>query len=224
MKGLELGNFETNKKFLEKIKYEWKNIRILEIGCGNGSMTNYLFQKGANIIGVDINEKYIEKARARFKIQAQNIFQVMEGEKLDFQDKTFDIVISFDVFEHIKNSNKHLQEVRRVLKRNGIYIFGTPNKWTNIPWEIIAHGSLFYWRKYHCSLHTYKQLVRRLSRNGFSCKFINMPVVNDYFENKLIQKLGFLGRFLLKHSNLDRLPISMKSNFYIVAKKLTHRV
>ena len=84
------------------------------------------------------------------------------GDDLPFADQSFDTVLSFDVFEHIPDSDKHLREVRRVLKNGGQYLLQTPNKWTNIPFELLrehrkyGRGPIASYRELmldHCSLH-----------------------------------------------------------------------
>jgi ubiquinone/menaquinone biosynthesis C-methylase UbiE len=191
--------------------------KILEIGCGNGSLTFHLYMKGALVIGTDISEDFIENAKERFPNIPEENFIVMGGDVLNFPDNTFDYVFSFDVLEHIKDTDEHLQEVKRVLKPNGIYGFGTPNKITNIPWEIISSKSLTKWKTYHCSLHTYNQLKRRLRKNGFDYDFINIPIMNDFVKNKLLNKTGVFGEILLKIIDIDKLPSPLRTNFYVIS-------
>ena len=133
-----MGNFESNLIFLEKAGLLTKDKKILEIGSGKGVMVDYLLRHNYNITGTEINDEYINFARKHYGIELKKV----SGEHLDFEDSSFDIVISFDVFEHIPDTDKHLQEVRRVLRPGGCYLLQTPNKWTNIPFEIIKSRSL----------------------------------------------------------------------------------
>ena len=66
----------------------------------------------------------------------------VDGTALPYTTATFDILISFDVFEHIPDSDAHLIEVRRVLRPGGCYLLQTPNKWTNSVFETIRWRSL----------------------------------------------------------------------------------
>ena len=120
------GNFEANVFFIKKTGLLTKDKKILEIGSGNGTMVNYLSKQSYNIIGTEINEEYVSFAKNNFGIKLKKI----SGENIKFKDNSFDSVLSFDVFEHIPNSDKHLQEVKRVLKPKGHYLLQTPNKWT----------------------------------------------------------------------------------------------
>lgn len=208
------GNLEANKDFLRKTKLLNKKQKILEIGSGKGSMVNYLRKKGYNIIGTEISKEFIKESK---EIYGKLSIKQMSGDNLKFKDNSFDVVLSFDVFEHIPDSDKHLQEVKRVLKPEGYYLLQTPNKITNIPWEI-AQTKSFRHKQYHCSLHTLKQLKKRFSKNKFEAKFIDIPITNKFTLSKVKRKLGNLGLFLFKIFNPDKMPSFLKTNFYIIAR------
>ncbi|MFX0022573.1 MAG: class I SAM-dependent methyltransferase, partial [Candidatus Hermodarchaeota archaeon] len=121
---LHRGNTQSNLEFLKKTSLLKHPKKILEIGAGSGYLVNYLKIKGYYVIGCETNEDYIDFAKNHFGL---NLVKVSDS-ILPFDNSFFDIVISFDVFEHISNSDKHLQEIKRVLKPGGYYLLGTPNK------------------------------------------------------------------------------------------------
>jgi SAM-dependent methyltransferase len=130
-------------------------------------------------------------------------------------------VLSFDVFEHIRDSNGHLREVGRVLVPGGRYLLQTPNKWTNTIFETLRWRSFTSWRPDHCALHTLGQLRRRFDRHGFDVRFHDVPVVTDFFRRKIAHYLGAPGLVALKVVNPDRLPMRLRTNFYVEATKRT---
>lgn len=213
-KVINMGNLNSNKEFLKKTKLLNKKQRILEIGSGKGSMVNYLHKKGYNIIGTELNQDFVNESK---EIYGKLPIKQMSGDDLKFKDNSFDIVLSFDVFEHIPNSDKHLQGVKRVLKPNGYYLLQTPNKITNIPWEVLQSKS-FKYKQYHCSLHTLKQLKKRFSKNNFEIEFVEIPITNEFTLSKIKKKLGNLGLFLFKIFNPDKMPKFLKTNFYLTAR------
>lgn len=211
---LHRGNFNSNKLFLEKTRLLRRTHTILEIGSGHGAMIKYLQNKGFNIIGLEINDRYIKSAKKNFGI---NLIK-FNGKTYPFEKNKFDIAMSFDVLEHIPNTEFHLQEVKKILKNEGYYLLGTPNKITNILFEIIKEKSLTRWKKYHCSLCTYWGLKKIFQKNGFEIKFVYVPIINDFFKAKIKKYLGCFGLFLIKIFNPDKFPIFLKTNFYIIAK------
>lgn len=211
------GNFKSNLIFLRETNTLNKNQKILEIGCGLGGLLKYLLDQGYDIRGTEIDTEYLKKSK---ELYGSLPITLVDSEILPFDDHSFDVVISFDVFEHLHDSDNHLKEVSRVLKDKGFYLLQTPNKYTNILFEIIRHKSLTLWMEDHVSLHTYKEVIRRFNKNRYKIDFLNIPVVTDFFMSKLERYTGKIGLYFLKIINPDNLPISFKTNFYIKAQKL----
>lgn len=214
---VNFGNLESNLLFLEKAGLVNENVEILEIGSGVGSLLSYYVGKGYNIQGVEISRKLIDRSKTVF---GELPLHHVDSEILPFDDGSFDIVLSFDVFEHIPDSDSHLSEVRRVLRNNGYYLLQTPNKLTNTVFETIRWKSLTSWREDHCSLHTYWALSDRFRKNGFDVEFYRIPVVTDFFIEKVRRHLGAFGVLLIKLVNPDTLPLMLRTNFYVVARKM----
>ena len=202
---IERSNFEANKAFLESSGLLNGALQILEVGCGAGTMTAYLADRGFTTIGTDVSEVLLRYAR---KAHPECRFEHMRGEVLRFPDDRFDLVVSFDVLEHIPDVEAHVREVRRVLRPGGHYLLQTPNKWTNLPFSIVRDRSLARWKKYHPSLQTKKSLTRMLEGHGFSVQIVRMPVANEFFKEKLIFPLNLV--------DIDKLPI--QTNIYAIAR------
>lgn len=213
---IDRSNFEANIQFLEEIGLLKEDIKILEVGCGAGRLTNYLTHKGFNIIGFDISRSLIEEGDIRYPDAVKFL---ASGDSMPFSNSTFDVVLSFDVLEHIPDVNKHMLEVRRVLKKGGLYLFQTPNKLTNMPFEIIKNRSLTEHKKYHCSLQTFWSLKKLLTSHGFTFTFVKIPIMNEFIELKIEKVFGRVGIWLLRIVDLDKLPRSMRTNFYVCGEK-----
>ena len=209
------GNLKTNLEFLDKIKLIKKDDKILEIGCGIGSVVFELSQAGYDIIGTDISSEAIEYGQKKY---GDIHLDVQPAEALPYKDESFDIVLSFDLFEHIAKIDKHVSEVNRVLCTSGYYLFQTPNKFSNTIFETIYHKSL-KWRRAHPSLHTPGQLKRRLIKHGFEIQFVKMNPVNEFTLNKLRKRFGRLSN-IFKYVNISKLPIFLQPNMYVIAKKI----
>ena len=110
----------------EKLKQDcW----VLEVGSGEGYGTDYLSksEKVREIIGIDVDLDSVKHALEKYGSNKLR-FEHYQGDKIPFQDNSFDVIVSFQVIEHIQDDNNYLLEIHRVLKKNGIYILITPNR------------------------------------------------------------------------------------------------
>ena len=210
----ERGNLQTNLEFLAQTDLLRPEDRILEIGCGIGTVVNDLGSKGHDITGIDISCEAIEYGRKKY---GDIHLEVQAAETLPYEDESFEVVLSFDLFEHIAAIDKHVSEVRRVLRPGGYYLFQTPNRYSNIIYETLWTKSL-QWRQYHPSLHSPGQLRRRMARHGFETRFVKMNPINEFTEKKL-QKLGPLGH-VFRYVDFRRMPLVLQTNLYVIANKI----
>jgi len=99
-----------------------KGKKVLDIGCGFGRFVYYLREKGIDAIGIDISESSIKLAK-------DNNCAVGNAEDLQFENNSFDVVISLGVLHHTPDINKAIQEIWRVLKPDGIVFVVLYNKY-----------------------------------------------------------------------------------------------
>jgi ubiquinone/menaquinone biosynthesis C-methylase UbiE len=214
----DFGNLQTNLEFLGETGLLQPNDKILEIGCGIGSIVFKLSMREYNITGVDISREAIAHGLKKYG----NIkLQVQAAEALPYEKESFDVVLSFDLFEHIAQVDKHVSEVSRVLRTGGYYLFQTPNKYSNIIWETLKSRSL-RWRQYHPSLHSPGQLRRRLYKHGFGVRFVKMNPINEFTIKKLrkIGPIGHIFRLIFEHIDFRCLPLIFQTNLYVIARKV----
>jgi SAM-dependent methyltransferase len=212
----DFGPFESNLLFIERTGVVPRGAKILEIGSGKGRLLSHFFKQGYDIRGVELNPEYIAASRELF---GELPVSAVDSEKLPAADGSLDVVMSFDVFEHSPDTDGHLREVSRVLKPGGYYLLQTPNKWTNAVFETFRWKSFTAWKVQHCSLHSFRGLRRRCEKHGFSVKFYDIPLVNDFFRFKVEAYLGKFGLLLLKAVNPDALPLPLRTNFFVAARK-----
>lgn len=95
---------------------------LLDAACGAGYETKILqTAKAKSVVGVDISKESLESARRVYT--AENIdYQYGDVNSLDFKDKSFDVVISFETIEHIKSGDVWIGESARLLRDNGLFI------------------------------------------------------------------------------------------------------
>jgi len=112
---------------------------FLDLGCGDGITAKYLYkhQNQAIYNGIDISELSINEAKQRGYKRAN--FAVFDGNKIPFEDNTFDFIFSACVFHHI-NFKLHptlFAEVFRVLKKGGKFILWEHNPYNPITRHIV---------------------------------------------------------------------------------------
>ena len=104
--------------------------KILDAGCGNGIYANsiaHLF--GSEVIGVDLNEEHINRAKAAQKsLRSSAKFKKISLTDLAFKPASFNKIISMEVLEHIKDDKRALLKLSRVLKRGGFLVLSVPKK------------------------------------------------------------------------------------------------
>lgn len=97
---------------------------ILDLGCGYGGRTAYYLKKGnpRSIVGLETSSEKVKIAQNSVKHLCKDSrlsFKVGFGESLPFPNESFDIILSYDVFEHVQDLNLVLKECFRVLKPGG---------------------------------------------------------------------------------------------------------
>lgn len=214
----EHGNTDSSFDYFIKFNIP-KNAKILDIGCRYGSLIYNLYTQGYNeIYGIDIDRDTIKKGKESYTEISERINEY-DGQKIPFEGEFFDVVLMFDVIEHIPSIEKFLkEEARRVLRKGGILIFQTPSKYINVPWEIIQQKSFTKWKKYHCSLQTIWSLRKLFKKLGFN--FINIEknnILTEHNKIKVRRKIGEIGIILLYI--LQRFPLTFYPNLWGSARK-----
>ena len=101
--------------------------RVLDAGCGAGYGTAELAGAADSAVGIDTAEEAVEFAREHYNL-ANLRFEQASCEALPFADGSFELVVAFEVIEHLENWRGFLGEARRVLAESGQFIVSTPNK------------------------------------------------------------------------------------------------
>lgn len=109
-----------------------KGKKVLDVGCGDGALSYLLARKGVIVSGIDNQEIAIRFARQKTK--GINIdFKVGSAYELPWGVGTFDAVVSSDVIEHLQDTTRYLEEIKRVTKVGGAVVISTPIRFTEEP-------------------------------------------------------------------------------------------
>jgi len=145
------------KKVLDKqYKKGRKSLKILDIGCGPGNLSNNLSNIG-EVFGIDVSLPTLKLCQKKYS----NLING-KADELPIREGSFDIVILLDVLEHIADDAKVMKETFRILKPGGIVLITAPA--CKILWG--SHDEIYqHYRRY--SLDEIKKVVRRA---GFTIK------------------------------------------------------
>jgi SAM-dependent methyltransferase len=139
--------------------------RVLDLGCGAGGFTALLAGAGADVIGADVAESALARARAAHPGLAFTLVP-LDG-PLPFEDNGFSLVWASEVIEHVADTARWLSEVRRVLAPGGRLLLTTP---AHGRLAMAVHGVERYSEPLgdHLHLYTRRSLLALLDDFGFS--------------------------------------------------------
>lgn len=212
-------------ELLDLCKISIQNKKILDIGCGVGTMCLYFADNNAQaVVGLDISDRAINIAQnARKSLGLKNV--IFRNSELQKNISKFDMVLCSEIIEHIKDDKTFLSLVANNLKDGGLLVLTTPS-FNNLLYR------LGYYKKFdsevgHFRRYSEKILYDLLASSGF--KILEMRSVEGLLRNILFtSKLGFFIKFIrgplipLFHF-FDRISAALfgASDIQVVAQKTT---
>jgi SAM-dependent methyltransferase len=197
VKGLEgAGEWHVLKELLPELRYK----SVLDLGCGFGWHCRYAREQQArSVIGVDISEKMLQKAREMTNDSLISYVN-MPIEDINFSDSQFDVVISSLAFHYIKSFEAICKKVYDCLKPGGSFVFSVEHpiftsrneqdwyyddKWNRLHWAVDNYQSeglretTFLTEnviKYHRTFSTY---INDLINAGFIVRTVKEPIPSE---------------------------------------------
>ena len=140
-----------------------KNRIVLDVACGTGYGSNLLLNRGARkAIGIDNSIDAINYCIKNY-LRDNLEFKIGDCENLEFDEGHFDMIVSFETIEHLKNQENFLLEIKRLLKKSGLFIVSTPNK------LMYPEGNPYHYKEF-----TYNEF------KGLLLKFF--PIVDIFYQ------------------------------------------
>ena len=113
---------------LENKQMPLENVKILDIGCGGGLLSEPMCKLGAEVVGIDASDKNIKVAKLHAEKNSLNIkYKCTSPENLDSKMK-FDVILNMERIEHVNDVDFFLKSCSKLLKKNGIMFVATLNK------------------------------------------------------------------------------------------------
>ena len=172
-KSQKFGEYSRNLALYEFFPPVNKQIKILDLACGNGTVSQFLLKRGYQVTAVDISKEAIRQTK---KKGIKNTVILNIETKLPFKSRYFDIVFWGDNIEHIIYPEKVLKEISRVLKKTGRIIISTPNLgFIFYRWSFLKKGSMPCteeiisdpWEWKHIRFFNFETLKNLLNKNSF---------------------------------------------------------
>ncbi|HUB73684.1 MAG TPA: class I SAM-dependent methyltransferase [Solirubrobacteraceae bacterium] len=165
--GLEPERFALRRAFL--LARVNAGERVLDLGCGDGRFAAELAHAGAHVLGVDVAEEALRRARARHP-RLELALLPADG-PWPLRDASFDVVWAGEVIEHVADTAAWMSELRRVLRSGGRLLLSTPD---NAPLSLLraalwprAFAARFDPLGEHLRFYSARTLRALLSELGF---------------------------------------------------------
>ncbi len=201
------------------------NNKILDIGCGAGTLSFYLASKGNNVLGIDISSKAVKACIASKKeLGLKNV----DFKQLDFHSKLaskkFDVVIFTEVIEHLEDDKKALKAIHNMLETKGIMVLSTPSN--TAPLHRLGITKKFDEEVGHLRRYSLEKIEKMVNKSGFEIIEIQKTegiLRNFLFVNpiagKLIRFFKFFISDIVTFADNATIPLFGYSNIIIIAKK-----
>ena len=144
-----------------------KKLKILDIGCGGGLLSEPMSRLGAKVTGIDASQQNINVAKTHSLEKKLKIKYICSSpEKLKVKDK-FDIILNMEIVEHVDDVNFFIENCSKFLKRNGIMYIATLNK-TLKSYIFAIVGAEYILRWLPIGTHDWQKFIKPSKLIGFA--------------------------------------------------------
>lgn len=118
-------NFERDLKDPKALK----GLRLLDIGCGGGLLSEPMARMGATVVGADASETNIEVAKIHAEQSGLEIdYRAVTSESLEENGEKFDVILNMEVVEHVSDVDLFMSSCARMVKPGGLMFVATINR------------------------------------------------------------------------------------------------
>lgn len=190
--------------------------RYLDVGCGNGFITEYIASGFNEVVGIDMERDRLEDFRTHARGNPRYRIMEMSAAELEFSNDCFSFITSFEVLEHVADLEKSVQEIARVCRRGGVLIISVPQVWFPFENHGVRLGHTTYERKipllpYIRPLHRKYSLARVFSSTQMDDLFLSQGLellatayVSPQFERAAANENSWESKIKFLRSVLER--------------------
>ena len=204
----------TRIKYLkENIVYNFKlknkskplsGIKILDIGCGGGLLSEPMSRMGANVTGIDASDKNIKIAKLHSKKNKLKInYLCSSPEKLKIEKK-FDVILNMEIVEHVEDIDFFLKSCSKLLKKNGLMFVATINK-TLKSYVFAIVGAEYVLRWLPIGTHEWEKFVKPEDLKKILMKYdlslnklegMNFNIIKDEWSISRDLSVNYIAKFI----------------------------
>jgi 2-polyprenyl-6-hydroxyphenyl methylase/3-demethylubiquinone-9 3-methyltransferase len=183
------------------------SMKVLDIGCGGGILSESLARQGAIVTAIDVVEKNIKVAKAHAKQNGLKIdYQLISVEQMVETKQQFDIVFNMEVVEHVVDVNSFIRDCNTLVKPNGTQFIASINRnW--LAFIIAIVGAEYVTGLLPKGTHHYNKLVKPaevislLHADGFELRDTTGIVVNPLKRSMKLIKPTWVNYMLIAQKN-----------------------
>lgn len=211
----------TLLKKLQLISKYYRTGKILDIGCGTGEFLKICKDAKWVTLGIEPDPDARKKA-----VENHGLDVLEEAEIKSLKNEDFDIISMWHVLEHVSNLNERIEDLKRLIKPNGVIIIAVPNL-SSLDAQIYQE----YWAAYDLPRHLYhfspSDIETVFESHGLTV-FKNLPMIFDSFYVSLLSEKYRMGKSNIIRafwngfrSNLYALKTGRKysSQIYLIRKR-----
>lgn len=194
---------DSYNKLLDEMEPYRRSNNLLDVGCGQGWFLDVAKKRGWNVYGTEYSDVAVKKCRDRG-------INILQGDlnPADFKGIEIDVIVSFEVIEHINHPNSELQKIYSLLRKGGLFYLTTPNFNCYLRHQVKDKFSVIHYPE-HLSYYTPTTLHRVLKQNGFKKnKMLTTGISITRFE----QAKGKKTEVIAKNTSDEKLRETLNSN------------
>ena len=196
-------NIINNFKLKNKLK-PLSGIKILDIGCGGGLLSEPMSRMGANVTGIDASDKNIKIAKVHSKKNKLKInYLCSSPEKLKITKK-FDVILNMEIVEHVEDVDFFLKSCSKLLKKNGLMFVATINK-TLKSYVFAIVGAEYVLRWLPIGTHEWEKFVKPEDLKKILIKYdlslnrlegMNFNIIKDEWSISRDLSVNYIAKFI----------------------------
>ena len=189
---------------LKKNNQPFKNLQLLDIGCGGGLLSEPMSRLGANVVGIDASKNNINVAKHHLKKSKLSIKYYNSSPENFKSLKKFDVILNMEIVEHVENIDSFIKQSSSFLKKNGI-MFIAPLNQTLKSYLFAIVGAEYVLRWLPIGTHSWEKFIRPDYLIDISKKYnlkldsldgMKFNLIKDEWHLSSDKSVNYIGKFI----------------------------